>query len=414
MKPVRIAVTGVGLVTPLGTTRGETWNALLAGKRAARWLTAAELGDPALPAGPGPGHRWFGCPVETGRLPPLSASPPSGRLVQFALTATREAVAQADLEPAQLAEAACVIGSSKPDLQPIDRWFRPSASDAPLPPSADALFGLFAASRAAALVGTELGCRGPVLCPVAACATGLVSVIRAADLIRSGTARIAIAGGADASLHPGLLASYRRLGVLGAPGDDPASACRPFDSTRTGFAVGEGAGILVLEEWDHAIGRGATPLAEWLAGRLGSDPSGLTGVDVRGTSLARLIHLVLNETALAPSEIRTANLHGTATQSNDRAEASALRAVFGSDPDRLACSALKGGMGHLMGAAGAVETACSILALQAQRVPPTVNHVTTDPDCRLNLEGGSISSQYLLKLSLGFGGHLAAALLRRV
>jgi 3-oxoacyl-[acyl-carrier-protein] synthase II len=419
---VRIAVTGVGLVTPLGTTRAATWNALLHGKRAARWLSGEELGDPSLPAGPAPGQRWFGCPVETAQLPPLSATFPPGRLLRFALTAAREALEQAQLQPAQLTEAACVIGSSKPDLRPIDAWLRRSAADdpnsssppPPYPPSAEALFGLIAPSEAATVIGTAFGCGGPVLCPVAACATGLVSLIRGADLIRSGEARIAIAGGADASLHPGLLASYRRLGVLAAPEGDPASACRPFDLHRTGFAVGEGAGMLVLEEWDHALARGATPLAEWLEGRIGSDPSGLTAVDETGIPLARLVRTLLDATGLAPAEIQMANLHGTATRSNDRAEANALRSVFGIETDRLVCSALKGALGHLMGAAGAVETACAVLALQAQTAPPTANHLTADPESRLHFNAtGETSCRHLLKLSLGFGGQLAAALLRR-
>lgn len=457
MPRARIAVTGLGLVTPLGTDADLSWNAVLAGARSARWMTGTELGVPDQP-GPATGQVWFGCPVdafdaadcpEDSLMSSLPASLPegfSGRLVPFARRAAREAIRQAGLNPDELRTAGCVIGTSKPDLVPIDHWLEaltvPSSEHLPetthheaASPGSNPWPGMpsnagpsvmecqsatlvpqaWFPSHAASVVAAELGCMGAVLCPVAACATGLASIIRGADLIREGVCPVVIAGSADASLHPGLLASYRRLGVLADPGDDPAGACRPADARRNGFAVGEGAACLVLEDWDHARGRGARPLAEWLDGCIAGDPSGLTSVDESGATLASLIDRLVDRQKLLPRRIQVVNLHGTGTRQNDLAEAQALRRCFGPSLERVACFALKGGLGHLMGAAGAVETALSVRAIAAQTVPPTANHLTFDPACgiHLNRTVRPVACEHLLKLSLGFGGQIAAGLLKR-
>jgi 3-oxoacyl-[acyl-carrier-protein] synthase II len=240
-------------------------------------------------------------------------------------------------------------------------------------------------------------------------------MIRSAELIRSGACQTALAGGTDASLHPGLLASYRRLGVLAQPGDDPTGCCRPFDRTRTGFAVGEGAGVIVLEEWEHALSRGAQPLAEWVDGRLGGDPSGLTLVDASGGALAGLVRRLLAAAELPPEQISCVCVHGTGTELNDSAESAALRQILGSHASGIPVFGVKGALGHLMGAAGAVETAVSILAVRDQTFPGTANFRRADSGQGIHVQPetrNDVTISSLLKLSLGFGGQLAAGIIR--
>ena len=257
---------------------------------------------------------------------------------------------------------------------------------------------------------------GPLLTPCAACATGLVSIIRGVELIRDRACDVVVAGSADSSLHPAYLAAYRRMGVLAPAGDDPASSCRPFDARRSGFAVGEGAAAIVLEDIDHARKRGATILAEVLGAGLTSDNDTLIDVDPAGRSLGRAIRDAVHRSHVRPEEIDAASLHGTATRLNDLCETNALKLALGDHAHRVSCFSLKGAIGHLMGAAGSVETATLIQAMQHQVVPPTMNLETPDPECDLDYTPGQARSRHIqtaLKLSLGFGGTCAAIVLRR-
>jgi 3-oxoacyl-[acyl-carrier-protein] synthase II len=221
-----------------------------------------------------------------------------------------------------------------------------------------------------------------------------------------------IAGSSDASLHPAVLASFRRMGVLASRASEPAAACRPFNRDRNGFAVGEGAAMFVLERRSHAAARGVTPIARLLGGAVLADPSGMTSVDPEGASLARAITDTLERSGAHPSEIGHVNLHGTATRSNDIAEARALKSAVGAYAVHVPCTALKGAIGHQLGAAGATELAATALAIRDGRLPPTVNLTEPDAECGLSLAGVVRQVSGLgLKLSLGFGGHVAAALL---
>ena len=252
------------------------------------------------------------------------------------------------------------------------------------------------------------------MAPVAACATGLAACLRGVDLIREGRCDVVLAGSSDASLQPAILGSFQRLGVLARPGENPAAACRPFDRNRSGFVVGEGAGCLILESLEHAVARGATWYAEWQSGRMLSDPSGLTQLDPQGLSLQRLLRDLGDDVREIPDYI---NLHGTATLPNDQVESAAIRAVMGSEVDRISFSSLKGGLGHLLGAAGSVELAASLLAIRDQIVPPTVNLDSPDPPLKLDFtpcEAKRRQIENVWKLSLGFGGHLSAACVRRL
>lgn len=387
----QVVVTGIGLVTPFGAGREISWSALCAGRSAVAWFEADEFRGSQRR-----GPRWVGAaaPAEL-----LASTEP---VVTMALAAAREAVTHASLS--EISErGGCVIGTSKIGLRSFARAAR-QVEDIPHE---------FWPNAAARAVAREWKLRGPMLCPVAACATGLVSVIRGADLIRTGECDVVLAGSSDASLLPIVLGSFQRLGVLARGFEEPATACRPFDVERSGFVIGEGAAVLVLEDHEHAVARGANILAEFVAGRLASDPSGLTQVDPMGTALAWLISDVLRRANLAPDEIDAINLHGTATRANDIAETRAVRAAFGSAADRVVCSSQKGAIGHLLGAAGSVESALAVLTLRDQVVPPTINLHTPDPHCDLDYVASTARPMRLrnvLKVSLGFGGHLAVGL----
>ena len=381
----RVVVTGIGVVSPLGD-REATWRGLCAGESAIRWLP--ELGYAGAPA--------LGEPV---------APEP---IVSHALRAAEDAVHDAFGAEAILpSEAGCVIGDSKGGLRSVQRFLTgESAAWLDIWPNAPAV-----------AVARRFNLTGPRLCPVAACATGLASLIRGADLIRNGECDVVLAGSTDASLEPILLASYRRMGVLSPTTAGTAErACRPFDRTRAGFAVGEGAAVLVLENLDTARARDARIYAEWLGDALAADPTHVTRLESDPASLTWLIRSALSRSRLTPPEIDYVNYHGTATRQNDLCETRAVHAAFGTAAREVVGSSLKGALGHALGAAGSLEMAMTLLGLRDGIVPPTANLNDPDPECDLDYSPRVARPRPLqtaLKLSLGFGGHLAAAVVRR-
>jgi 3-oxoacyl-[acyl-carrier-protein] synthase II len=415
----RVFITGVGMTTALGVDRETTWHRLLDGACGVRRVPPAELAARAEP------QLW---PQNVVAAPALElaswrADDPEADdpLTRLALRAATEAFTDAGLERADLPpqRMGCVVGTSKGSQHAATRLVagRSHLSDHLSDALAADFWQRFQHSTPALEVARRYRLRGAALCPVAACATGLVSLQRGFELVQGGTCDVVLAGSVDASLHPLLLASYRRMGVHAAPGDDGrAAACRPFDQGRDGFVIGEGAAVLVLESGQSARARGVVPYAEWLAGGLGSDAAGPTHLDPSAADLARLIGEVLRWANVPPEEIDYVNLHGTATRPNDLCETRAVRQAFGPAADRLVCSGLKGALGHLLAAAGSVETACCVLALRDQVIPPTINLTHPDPQCDLDYCPNTPRPRplrHVQKTSLGFGGHLAAAVLRR-
>jgi len=267
-----------------------------------------------------------------------------------------------------------------------------------------------------AAIGIEPRLRGPRLAPVAACATGLIAAIQGANLIRLGVCDIAICGAADASLTPFLLGAFRNMRALARVGDDPARAIRPWDQQRSGFLIGEGAAVLVLERADHAKARGVLPYAEFAGGAFGSDAYHITDLNPDPSSLAHVIHLALKNAEMQQCDLDYVNVHGTATRQNDPLECRAIRKALGTHADSVSCSANKAQIGHLLGAAGAAELAITCLALRDGFVPPTLNLDHPDPACDLDgtpRVGKHRDIRAALKISIGFGGHLAVAVLRR-
>lgn len=408
----RIAITGIGLCTPFGPDRESSWHGMLSGQSVTRWLTPPHWLDET---------KMAGAPL---RLPKERLFRHDEPLVELALTTATESLADARLTPDILRkyETGVVFGTSKGGLHTFSRLMESPrtaphtllteqterVSSGESAPWLDVL-----PNRSAAAISQLVGGYGPVLCPVMACATGLASCLRGAELIQNGDCDIVLAGSADASLQPALLSSFRRLGVLSRETSSAASACRPYDQRRSGFVVGEGAACLVLERLDLAIKRGVTWYAEWCGGQILSDAIGLTQLDPTGASLQRLLGSLMSMSATRPDYI---NLHGTGTMMNDLVECRAIRDVFGAETQGLYCSSLKGGMGHLLGAAGSVELAATALALRNQIVPPTINLEEVDPECSLNLTPHyprQMKIDRAWKVSMGFGGHIAGACLVR-
>tara|TARA_R110002111_G_scaffold262289_1_gene337779 strand:- start:59269 stop:60510 length:1242 start_codon:yes stop_codon:yes gene_type:complete len=407
-------ITGIGLITPYAVGREQSWQKLLTGHSA-----TCLLGDLS---------NQLNRPVAGGVIPDsaLSSTGLSRQVplltepsITLALKATEEAIIDSGLDLNRLAResAGCVIGSSKGGMagfaQMSDLPHMNSEQAEQIP--SDFWLQCFP-SAASQSVAAHYNLQGAALAPVSACATGFSSVMRGADLIREGICDTVFAGSADASLLPAVIGSFQRMGVLATDFESPGSACKPYDRRRNGFVVGEGAGILVLESLEHALARNAVPYAEWLTGGLGSDSTHLMQFDPSAESLSRLITGILKRAHVSPSEIDYINLHGTGTQINDVYETRAINNAMGALSRTISCSSLKGGMGHLLGAAGSVELAFTLLAMRDNLVPPTVNLETPDPECSLNytpLQAEPKEIKTSLKLSFGFGGHLVAGLVRK-
>lgn len=415
----RVVITGIGLLTPLGADRESSWQQLCAGASGTRWLTARDLrihqatpaetaaiadwgyaGGPAVPRPP----------VSEGRRNSGDAVDP---VMDLALRAADEAWQDAGLQgvPLPASRLGCVLGTSKGGLQTFGQMYRQAVDG-----RADAFerWGDFLPNAAARAIAQRYDMRAAALCPVAACATGLISVLRGAELVRSGHCDVVLAGSSDASLQPAVLSSFRRLGVLARGFEDAAQACRPFDASRNGFVVGEGAGVLVLEDAAHARERGAAAYAEWLGGGMAADPAGLTQLDPQAEGLTRLIQDVLARARISAADLDYVNLHGTGTVANDLGETRALKAALGPAARSVGCSSLKGALGHMLGAAGSVELAATVLALRDGRIPPTINLRQADAECDLDYTPWHARPrriEHALKLSLGFGGHLVAAVI---
>lgn len=399
-----MVVTGIGLTTGLGLDRESTWAAIRAGRTAACHLAQ-------IPGMDGP--PLVGCPAV---IRTEDAEPVLGLVA----VAADEAWADAGLGPGRFdpQRAATLIGLSKGGVRGLQR-----VADAvrAAPGRVDSDLGATWLrswpGAGASLVASRFGLSGPISAPVAACATGLVAALGGAALIRAGAADLAVVGGADASLEPLLLSAFRRMRVL-ARADDPARAARPWDRSRSGFIVGEGAAVLVLERADHARARGAYVYAELAGGAIGADAHHETDLNPDPTGLAALIRRALQAGEVEPDEVDHVNLHGTATRMNDPLECAAIVRSLGVEAaGRASCSANKAQIGHLLGAAGSAELAIACLAIRDGFAPPTLNLLDLDPAC-LGLDGTPLVGRSrpiraALKVSIGFGGHLAAAVLRR-
>jgi len=267
------------------------------------------------------------------------------------------------------------------------------------------------------MVAIEFGLRGPNMAVTSACATGANAIGEAGEMIRRGAAELALAGGAEAGVVPISVAGFSAMRALSERNDAPQQASRPFDRDRDGFVVGEGAGILVLEELEHARARGATIYAELMGYGSNDDAFHITAPEENGVGAADCMRTALAMAGLGPEEIDYINAHGTSTPLNDVIETRAIKAVFGAHAYRLAISSTKSMTGHLLGASGALEAIFSIMALCEGVIPPTINLDNPDPECDLDYvphRARRATLHTALSNSFGFGGHNASLIFRRL
>ncbi|NNM44607.1 beta-ketoacyl-ACP synthase II [Knoellia koreensis] len=409
----RVVVTGIGATTPVGGTATETWDAVLAGRSGARtmefdWVEKYEL----------PVH--FAAQIATQPSEVLTKvevrrNDPSA---QYSLIAAREAWADAgapEVDPLRL--AACIGTGIGGVWTLLDAWdvLREKGPRRVFPLSVPMLMP----NTSSAAVSLDVGARAGAHTPVSACASGLEAMAYAADMIREGRADIAVAGGTEAAVHPLPIAGFAAMQALSTRNDDPAAASRPYDTGRDGFVLGEGAAVIVLEEYDAAKARGAKIYAELKGVGMSSDSHHITAPEPEGAGASRAMLEAVETAGLTPKDIVHINAHATSTPVGDVAESNAIRRAFGSDADGMPVSATKSMTGHLLGAAGALEGILTILAVHHRIAPATINVEDLDEAIDLDvvrgehrkLPEGDIAA---LNNSFGFGGHNVAVVFSSV
>jgi 3-oxoacyl-[acyl-carrier-protein] synthase II len=407
----RVVVTGVGLVSPLAVGTNETWAALLEGRSGVRPTTLFDASQHASkiaaevkgfdPLG------WF-ARKEIKKV---------DRFIQFAVAAADLAVADARLtvDEASAESVGVCIGSGIGGFATIERERDTLRDGGPRRVSAFFIPSAIV-NLAAGWVSIRTGAKGPNLATCTACTSGTHALGEAARLIQRGDAEAMIAGGSEAAITPLAVAGFSAMRALSTRNDEPERASRPFDRDRDGFVIGEGAGILVLEELGRAVERGATIYCELVGYGLSSDAHHISAPCPDGEGAARVMRRALADAAVDPAAVDYVNAHGTSTPEGDRVEALALKAVFGEHARSLAVSSTKSMTGHLLGAAGGVEAGIVSMSIRDQILPPTTNLENPDPECDIDWVPGRARRadvDVALSNSFGFGGTNGALVFRR-
>ncbi len=409
----RVAITGLGFVTPVGNSVQSTWEALLAGRSGAGPITRFDPG------------RWavkFACEVKNfdpGQWMDKKEVRRYDLFSQFAIAAADQAVADACLEnnwnTVDLRRTGVVIGTGTGGVATFEDNCRALFEKGPDRVS-PFFIPMYMPNVAAALLSMRYGAKGPNYCTVSACASSAHALADAAQLIRDGQADLMIAGGAEAAITPLAVASFANMKALSERNDDPATASRPFDKDRDGFVLGDGAAVLILEEWEHARRRGAKIYAELAGVGMTADAYHITAPSPDGSGAQDAMRLAMADAGVRPDEVGYINAHGTSTPHGDAAETAAVKAVFGAHARKLIFASTKSMTGHLLGAAGALEAALSALVIGTGMIPPTINQFTPDPACDLDAAANKVVNRKVdvaLSNSFGFGGHNATVAIRR-
>lgn len=421
MSDRRVVVTGMGLVSPLGSGVEAVWGRLLAGRSGLRNLPDAVVAD--LPAKVGGAVPTVADDAEAG-FDPDRATPPKeqkkmDRFILFAMEAARQALEQAGWQ-AQTADAqertATIIGSGVGGFGAIADAVRTTDSRGPRRLSPFTIPS-FLVNLAAGHVSIQHGFKGPLGAPVTACAAGVQAIGDAARLIRSGEADIAVCGGTEAAIDRVSLAGFAAARALSSGyNDTPERASRPFDSGRDGFVMGEGSGLLVIESLEHALARGAQPLAELVGYGTSADAYHLTAGPEDGSGARRAMSLALAQAGISPEQVQHLNAHATSTPVGDLGELAAIKSLFGAD-NKIAVTSTKSATGHLLGAAGGIEAIFTLLAIRDQVVPATLNFDNPDPAAEgvdiVHGKARPMNIEYALSNGFGFGGVNASVLFKR-
>ncbi len=405
----RVAVTGTGAVTPLGLDVPSTWRAALAGESGIDWISVFDTdGLPVRIAGEVKGF-------DPTQVVSAKDARKLERNVLLGVAAGREALADAGLNGFDPTRVGIVFGSAIGGVPGILEQADTLRERGPDRVSPNFLPNVLVDSTSGQLA-ISLGIKGPNYAVVSACATGSHAVGEAAELIKRGDADAVLAGGTESCIVPLILAGFTAMRGLAVEDEQPSRASRPFDATRAGFVMSEGAGALLLEDWDTAERRGAPIYAEVLGYGASNDAHHMAQPEPEATGVAAMMSGALERAGVDPTRVGYINAHGTSTPLGDAAETKAIRDVFGAHADAIAVSSTKSMMGHTFGAAGAIEAIMCALALRDGVLPPTINYAEPDPSCDLDYvpnEARRATVDVALSNAMGLGGHNGCVLLGR-
>ena len=406
----RVAITGVGAVTPLGNDMQTTWKGLVEGRSGVDFIRAFDTED--FPVKIAAEVKDFD--------PALAVTPKRARnldrAVLFALAAAKEAMADAGVNGYKPERTGVVLGSCVGGFNQLMQQHDILRERGPDRVSPMFIPNMLVDSPSGQLA-IELGIRGPNFAIVSACATGSHAIGEGAEQIRNGHADAVLAGGTEGCIHPLILAGFCSMRGLVQEEEDPASASRPFDATRAGFVMAEGAGVMLLEDMETANGRGARIYAEVLGHGASNDAYHMAAPDPESVGVVEMMRQALARAGVEPSRVDYVNAHGTSTPLGDLAETKAIKEVFDDHAKELAVSSTKSMLGHMFGAAGAVEAIVCALAIHEKVIPPTINYRNPDPECDLDYvpnEAREAEIDVALSNAMGLGGHNGCVLVGRV
>jgi len=414
MELKRVVVTGLGALTPLGNTVAEYWTGLSNGVSGAAPITRFDASK---------FKTQFACEVK-GYVPENYFDRKEARKMdlfsQFAMVVAEEAVQDANLLDGNISpdRIGVIWGSGIGGLRTFQEECVNFANGDGTPRFNPFFIPKMIADISAGLISIKYGFRGPNFVTVSACASATNAIIDSFNYIRLGMADVVVTGGSEAAVTEAGIGGFNALKALSERNDSPQTASRPFDKDRDGFVLGEGAGALILEEYEHAKARGAKIYAEVIGGGMSADAYHMTAPHPEGLGALNVMKNVLRDANIRPEEVDYINVHGTSTPLGDVSEVKAIETVFGEHAYKLNISSTKSMTGHLLGAAGAIEAVASILAIQHNLVPPTINHFTDDEsfDSRLNFTFNKAQEREVkiaLSNTFGFGGHNTSVLFRQ-
>ncbi|MHC5614461.1 MAG: beta-ketoacyl-ACP synthase II [Nostoc sp.] len=399
----RVVVTGVGAITPIGNTATEYWDGLLSGRNGIDHITLFDASRHDC--------RFAG---EVKNFDPhdyleRKEAKRMDRFAQFGVAAAKQALSNAELVINDLnaEQVGVMIGSGVGGIKVLEDQQTIYLNRGP-DRCSPFMIPMMIANMAAGLTAIHTGAKGPNSCPVTACAAGSNAIGDAFRLIQGGYAQAMICGGTESAVTPLSIAGFAACKALSFSNDHPTTACRPFDRDRNGFVLGEGSGILILEELQHAISRGAHIYAEMIGYGMTCDAYHITSPVPGGFGAARAIELALKDASIIPEHISYINAHGTSTPANDSTETSAIKKALGEYAYKVAISSTKSMTGHLLGGSGGIEAVATVLAIANDQIPPTINLENPDPECDLDYVPNFSRAQKVevaISNSFGFGGH---------
>ena len=415
MKPRRVVITGLGALTPIGNSLPAYWEGLLSGTSGAAPITHFDASR---------FKTQFACEIKD--FDPLNfmdrkEARKCDRFAQYALVSTDEAIADAglDFDQEDRDRIGVIWGAGIGGLETFQNEVLNFAAGDGSPRFNPFFIPKMISDIAPGLISMKHGLRGPNFATVSACASSSNAMIDSLNYIRMGYADIIVSGGSEAAVTIAGIGGFNAMHALSTRNDDPKTASRPFDKDRDGFVLGEGAGALILEEYEHAKARGAKIYAELAGGGLSADAHHMTAPHPEGIGAKKVMINCLQDAGLKPEDVDAINMHGTSTPLGDVAETNAVKTVFGDHSYKLNINSTKSMTGHLLGAAGAVEAIASIMAIKNGVVPPTINHQTADDqlDPKINFTLGQAQKRTVdvaLSNTFGFGGHNACVVFKKI